>query len=597
MQLSFAPSEKLPMHLGPSCPTTRLTLPPSPPTALPTRLLELVDGFTPFGRLGHGNMGTVFLVVCNRSCTPFALKVTRALSSKKQRSHIERDILSSLHHPFLQTLHAHFELGDHSLFLLDFCSGGDLNVLRQKQPEKRFSETAARFYAAEILVALEHMHKLGIVYRDLKPENILLQESGHIKLTDFDLSLRLHVPSKADNYVEKALDMRSTERLKQETLQQRIVTDADPDMRNRTSVSHGGFVNGTNCLAREAFGCSSSGAQKNLTGHLISGLEALSSNPSTEGKSKASKLSRLQWLCLDGKICSRTVKGRLAKEGCCASTGKIGSVKTKKLGNASSSFRKQSARIIVDTTSKNPRDKEQRWMSVVGTDEYVAPEVLKGEEHGFSMDWWSFGIFLYEMIYGHTPFKGVRSEATFANILEKDPDFPGTRTLATQLIAQLLVKDPAARLGSAGGADEIKKHPFFSGVQWEYLPYICRPPFIPRSLSRSDLEERYLTKRWTRSPNGSLHDEDDERLSPPTCRSWLDEVVESVQVTDARTSGHPSSTHYSRSSSSMGFLSRSADGAELELKRDDDAERTFSSIEWSSELEMAAGIRTSSIRR
>jgi len=69
---------------------------------------------------------------------------------------------------------------------LDYCPGGDLGQHLNK--EKRFSEGRARIYVAEILLALEHLHKFNIIYRDLKPDNVVLDYDGHARLTDFGLS-------------------------------------------------------------------------------------------------------------------------------------------------------------------------------------------------------------------------------------------------------------------------------------------------------------------------------------------------------------------------------------------------------------------------
>jgi serine/threonine protein kinase len=70
--------------------------------------------------------------------------------------------------------------------LMDFINGGELFFHLRK--EKKFDEHRAKFYIAEIVLALDHLHKLGIIYRDLKPENVLIGVDGHIKLTDFGLS-------------------------------------------------------------------------------------------------------------------------------------------------------------------------------------------------------------------------------------------------------------------------------------------------------------------------------------------------------------------------------------------------------------------------
>merc|ERR1712137_486564 len=131
------------------------------------------------------------------TCTHFAMKVmdkaSLASRNKLLRAQTEREILGLLDHPFLPTLYTHFETDKFYCLVMEFCSGGNLHSLRQKQPNKFFSEEAARFYASEILLALEYLHMLGIVYRDLKPENVLVREEGHIMLSDFDLSLRCSV--------------------------------------------------------------------------------------------------------------------------------------------------------------------------------------------------------------------------------------------------------------------------------------------------------------------------------------------------------------------------------------------------------------------
>ncbi|CAI0398235.1 unnamed protein product, partial [Linum tenue] len=110
--------------------------------------------------------------------------------SKEGRARTEKEILEMLDHPFLPALHAGIESPRWMCLLTEFCPGGDLHVLRQRQPLKRFDEAAVRFYVSEVVVALEYLHMLGIVYRDLKPENVLVRADGHIMLTDFDLSLK-----------------------------------------------------------------------------------------------------------------------------------------------------------------------------------------------------------------------------------------------------------------------------------------------------------------------------------------------------------------------------------------------------------------------
>ncbi|GKB68815.1 serine/threonine-protein kinase D6PKL1-like protein [Tanacetum coccineum] len=101
------------------------------------------------------------------------------------------------------------------------------------------------------------------------------------------------------------------------------------------------------------------------------------------------------------------------------------------------------------------------------THEYLAPEIIKGDGHGSAVDWWTFGIFLYELFYKRTPFKGLGNDETLANVVLQSLEFLDTPLVSFQawdLIKGLLVKEPENQLGSQKGAAEIKQHPFFSGL-------------------------------------------------------------------------------------------------------------------------------------
>ena len=95
-------------------------------------------------------------------------------------------ILERINHPFIVKLHYAFQTPERLYFVIDFLNGGELFFHLRK--ETKFQESRARFYAAEIILALECLHGNGIIYRDLKPENVILDSEGHIKLTDFGLS-------------------------------------------------------------------------------------------------------------------------------------------------------------------------------------------------------------------------------------------------------------------------------------------------------------------------------------------------------------------------------------------------------------------------
>uniref|UniRef100_A0A8C6UUA9 Ribosomal protein S6 kinase n=1 Tax=Neogobius melanostomus TaxID=47308 RepID=A0A8C6UUA9_9GOBI len=113
-------------------------------------------------------------------------KMCSLLVRDRVRSKMERDILAEVNHPFIVKLHYAFQTEGKLYLILDFLRGGDLFTRLSK--EVMFTEEDVKFYLAELALALDHLHSLGIIYRDLKPENILLDEEGHIKITDFGLS-------------------------------------------------------------------------------------------------------------------------------------------------------------------------------------------------------------------------------------------------------------------------------------------------------------------------------------------------------------------------------------------------------------------------
>ncbi|KAF8409847.1 hypothetical protein HHK36_002365 [Tetracentron sinense] len=255
------------------------------------------------------------------------------------------------------------ETATHVCLITDFCPGGELFALLDKQPMKIFKEESARFYAAEVVVSLEYLHCLGtfisykqvvgIIYRDLKPENVLLQTDGHVVLTDFDLSFMT-------------------------SCNPQIIKHAVPTKRRSRSQPTPMFV----------------------------------AEPVTQSN------------------------------------------------------------------------------SFVGTEEYIAPEIITGAGHSSAIDWWALGILLFEMLYGRTPFRGKNRQKTFANILYKDLTFPSSIPVslaARQLIHALLHRDPANRLGSTSGANEIKQHPFFRGINWPLIRCMSPPPLdVPLQLIGKD---------------------------------------------------------------------------------------------------------------
>lgn len=368
-----------------------------------------LSNFRLLKRLGCGDIGSVYLAELRGTGCFFAMKVMdkSSLESRKKfvRAQTEREILSCLDHPFLPTLYTHFETDKFSCLVMEFCSGGDLHTLRQRQHGRHFSESAARFYAAEVLLALEYLHFLGIVYRDLKPENVLVRGNGHIMLLDFDLSLRCIVSP---------------------TVVKSASSSSDP-------------------LRMAPAYC----------------VQPACIEPACITPVCARPPPCIQPSCFVPRFMPNFSK------------------KSRKLKNE---IANQSKGLIPEL---NAEPTSARSMSFVGTHEYLAPEIIRGEGHGSAVDWWTFGIFLYELLFGKTPFKGASNRETLFNVVGQPlrfPDAPSVSFAARDLIRGLLVKDPQHRLACKRGAVEIRQHPFFEGTNWALIRDTL-PPELPKPVN------------------------------------------------------------------------------------------------------------------
>ncbi|KAL8707558.1 MAG: hypothetical protein Q9220_007450 [cf. Caloplaca sp. 1 TL-2023] len=143
--------------------------------------------FTLQRTLGTGSFGRVHLVQSKHNQRFYAVKVLKKAQvvKMKQVEHTndERKMLQKVKHAFLVTLWGTFQDSKNLYMVMDFVEGGELfSLLRKSQ---RFPNPVAKFYAAEVTLALDYLHSMHIIYRDLKPENLLLDRHGHLKITDF----------------------------------------------------------------------------------------------------------------------------------------------------------------------------------------------------------------------------------------------------------------------------------------------------------------------------------------------------------------------------------------------------------------------------
>ncbi|KAJ9137287.1 cAMP-dependent protein kinase type 2 [Pleurostoma richardsiae] len=258
--------------------------------------------------LGTGSFGRVHLVQSRHNQRFYAVKVLKKAQvvKMKQVEHTndERKMLGEVKHPFLITLWGTFQDARNLYMVMDFVEGGELFSLLRKSG--RFPNPVAKFYAAEVTLALEYLHSRNIIYRDLKPENLLLDRHGHLKITDFGFAKR--VPDKT-------------------------------------------------------------------------------------------------------------------------------------------------------------------W-TLCGTPDYLAPEVVSNKGYNKSVDWWSLGILIYEMLCGYTPFWDSGSPMKiYENILRGKVKYPAyINQDAQDLLERLITADLTKRLGNLyGGSQDVKNHPWFAEVTWDRL--------------------------------------------------------------------------------------------------------------------------------
>eukprot|EP00294_Goniomonas_avonlea_P006280 CAMPEP_0114559828 /NCGR_PEP_ID=MMETSP0114-20121206/11128_1 /TAXON_ID=31324 /ORGANISM="Goniomonas sp, Strain m" /LENGTH=462 /DNA_ID=CAMNT_0001745321 /DNA_START=12 /DNA_END=1400 /DNA_ORIENTATION=+ len=157
---------------------------------LPTSAKVRIEDFFLLKVIGRGAFGKVMLVRKKDTKDLFAMKILskEMLIRRNQvgRTKAENRILRSVDHPYVVGLRYAFQAETKLYLVLDYVNGGDL--FTHLQNFRRFPLEQGRLYAAEMVLAFEHLHGLGVVYRDLKPENILMGADGHIRLTDFGLS-------------------------------------------------------------------------------------------------------------------------------------------------------------------------------------------------------------------------------------------------------------------------------------------------------------------------------------------------------------------------------------------------------------------------
>ena len=152
--------------------------------------------------LGRGSYGKVCLVEYLPTHEIYAMKSLKKdlliREEKIESTLLEKEILETINHPFIINLIFCFQTEERINFVMPFIPGGEL--FQHLKKLKHFGELKAKFYAAQIALAIQHLHDKGYIYRDLKPENILMDEKGYLRITDFGLAKKIKEGEKANSF-------------------------------------------------------------------------------------------------------------------------------------------------------------------------------------------------------------------------------------------------------------------------------------------------------------------------------------------------------------------------------------------------------------
>ena len=155
--------------------------------------------------------------------------------------------------------------------------------------------------------------------------------------------------------------------------------------------------------------------------------------------------------------------------------------------------------------SKIFENENDKAFTVCGTPQYLAPEILLKKGYDKSVDWWSLGCVLYEMLYCRLPFKFKKGQKISLNIYKEEIPFDKKISEdAKDFISNLLIFEPESRLGyGTNGAENIKNHKFFKGINWnDVWDKKLEPPFVPKLKDEQDL--KYFDSSFTDESIGSL---------------------------------------------------------------------------------------------
>ncbi|KAJ3087142.1 rim15, signal transduction response regulator, partial [Quaeritorhiza haematococci] len=471
------------------------TAPGTPPTI--PRSVPSIKDFEIIKPISKGAFGAVYLAKKRLTGDYYAIKVLKKadMIAKNQVTNIkaERMILTQVDSPFVVKLYYSFQSRDNLYLVMEYLNGGDCAALIKAVGV--LDEGWAKKYIAEVVLGLEFLHSRGIVHRDLKPDNLLIDQNGHVKLTDFGLSRVGFLGRRARGVWDQFLSPYTAAWSSNPALAPGSApssagllsasgnngslssffptTPTTPGVGGSLLASYGGGNGGS---APSSPFVPQSPVPFKFTDHLIGGAAASPTGAAT-GSTPTSAAIAAGFSALRGHSRRNSVASTVSN-GSVDGTATPPPPQSQVLGN-------RLAEQLLQQEDAAGRDNK-----FVGTPDYLAPESILGLGQDANVDWWALGVILYEFLYGIPPFHAPTPGEVFENILKRNIDWlegeVEVSPEARDLMERLMCMNVEDRLG-ARGAEEVKRHPFFTDINWDTL-LSEEASFIPRPQSIEDTD-------------------------------------------------------------------------------------------------------------
>ncbi|KAJ7684022.1 hypothetical protein B0H17DRAFT_1073288 [Mycena rosella] len=377
--------------------------------------------------ISKGAFGSVFLA-----------KKKADMIAKNQITNVKAErmiLMKQAESPFVAKLYFTFQSKENLYLVMEYLNGGDCAALIKSLGS--LPEEWTKNYIAEVVLGLEYLHQRGVVHRDLKPDNLLIDQHGHLKLTDFGLS-RIGLLGR------------------QTRESQPVRPSARYGSRSRPPSMDSAYLSSPLIHADYNAG----GSYFNQRPPLVPRIGTSPHLPPTDDVSESSGSESLSGL-------------HLRRAGGKSTESPLQSFATELTTDLRSHSNSNS-----HSGTTPPGDQK-----FVGTPDYLAPETILGlRGDDAAVDWWALGVITYEFLYGIPPFHAETPEKVFENILsghiEWHDEWVDFSPEARDFMRSLMTLDPALRLG-VNGANEVKSHPFFDGIEWDKVTS-TEAAFIPQ---------------------------------------------------------------------------------------------------------------------